>query len=74
MSQYRYFDPMAAIHSAVRMFMEEHPEDALDILLNAQKQYFECLQIERMKDAIEDEIGDREEWLDKQQRRGADGS
>ena len=49
-----YFNPMFAISEAIRMFMEEHPEDALCVLQQAQRQQFEWLQYERAREAAED--------------------
>lgn len=49
-----HFAPMEAISTAIRMFMEECPEDALRVLHYAQQQYFDCLQHERMMDFAED--------------------
>lgn len=49
-----HFAPMEAISTAIRMFMEECPEDALRVLHYAQQQYFDCLQHERLTDFAED--------------------
>ena len=49
-----YFDPMFSISEAIRMFMEEHPEDALCVLQHAQRQHFEWLQYMRERDNLED--------------------
>ena len=50
----KYFDPMSAITEAIRMFMEEMPEDALCVLQNAQREYFDWLQYTRDRENLED--------------------
>ena len=50
----KHFNPMESIAVAIRMFMEECPEDALVVLHDAQQKYFDALQHERMMDAIDD--------------------
>ena len=47
-----YFDAMSYINSAVRMFLEEEPEDALVVLQSAQRHYFDMLQYERFMEEV----------------------
>lgn len=50
----KHFDPMHSIATAIRMFMEEEPEDALVVLHDAQQMHFDYIQVIRREELVEE--------------------